>query len=111
MDYSKMTIREFYPVYLAAHKHPATKLWHFFGQFLTLSYILGVLWLAVNVHWLGLALLWHTTEVIYIPAWLSHKHIEKNVPLGKTAKWKSKWCDLKMFWDVLIARKVPLDGR
>lgn len=110
-EYSNLSIKEFYPIYLAAHKHPLTKIFHFFGQFLTLGYILGVLWLAINIHWFALFLLWHTTEIIYIPAWWSHKNIEKNIPLGKTYKWKSKLCDLIMFWDVLIARKVPLDGR
>lgn len=110
-DYSKLSLKEFYPIYLSAHKHPATKLLHFLGQLLTISYIALVLWMTFNIHWIAAGFLWNTTEVVYLLAWPSHKYIEKNVPLGKTSKWKSKWCDLRMFWDVLIVRKVRLDGR
>ncbi len=108
-DYSSLSIAEFYPIYLNAHKRSLTKLAHFFGQFLTLGYIFFVFWLCIHFSWIALGYLWFTTEVIYIPAWWSHKKIEGNVPLGKTAKWSSKYCDLKMFADVVFLRKIPLD--
>ena len=106
-----ITFKEYYPLYVAAHKHPATKLLHFAGQFLTIAYIWFIIALSVKVSWLLLGYLWFTPNVIYILAWPSHWWIEKNQPLAFTNKKLAKLSDLVMFWDVLIARKIPLDGR
>lgn len=110
MEKKKIVFNEYYQMYLAAHKHPATKLLHFAGQLLTVLYIYLILKLSLTRELLLLGYLWFTPNVVYLLAWPSHWWIEKNEPLAYTNKWWAKLSDLKMLYEVLTL-KVPLDTR
>ena len=101
---------EYYSRYLAAHKHPATKILHFCGTALTILYIWWIIWLGLNVHYFAFGYLWFWPNIVRIFAWPSHYWIERNDPLGKYNKWLAKWADWKMTFEVFSC-KIPLDGR
>lgn len=107
---NKIIFKDYYQMYLAAHKHPATKILHFLGQFLTIGYIWLIVWLTLRVSYFWVGYLYFAPNIIYLLAWPSHWWIEKNEPLAYTNKWYAKLSDLKMFLDVFTG-KVPLDAR
>ncbi|MCC7274896.1 MAG: DUF962 domain-containing protein [Alphaproteobacteria bacterium] len=64
----------FWPVYLAAHRRRATRLWHFAG---TAAGLLCLLAAALSWDWWPLAA---APFAGYLPAWISHFMIEGNRP-------------------------------
>jgi hypothetical protein len=64
----------FWPIYLGAHRRPATRMWHFAGTTLGLAtLVLGL----VLGDWRIVA---GALAVGYLPAWLSHFLVEGNRP-------------------------------
>ena len=109
-DLSKLSFDEYYKLYISAHKNPYNKLLHFLGTILTPFYIWFVIWLSLNVSWLGWGYLIFAPDFVRLFAWPGHWILEKNIPLGKYNRWKAKICDWKMAVDV-VRGKIPLDGR
>ena len=106
----KIVFNEYYQMYLAAHKHPATKLLHFLGQVATVLFIWAVIKISLVKGHLLFGYLWFAPNVVYFFAWPAHWWIEKNEPLAYTNKWYAKLSDFRMFYDVLTG-KVKLDTR
>ncbi len=69
-----MTYAEFWPIYLRAHRRPATRLLHFAGSLLALA-ALAVAFTTRDPWWLIAA-----PVVGYAFAWFSHFFVEGNRP-------------------------------
>jgi len=91
----------FWPVYLGAHRKPATRRWHFLGTGLALTCLVAalVLW-----DWRPLLAM---PFVGYTPAWLSHFLVEGNRPATFGHPFWSLYSDLRMLGLWLVGR---LDG-
>lgn len=94
----------FWNLYLPKHKHPLTKLLHFFGLGLTWTCI--VLFL-MTLQWWYLPLAWC---IVYPFAWTAHLLIEKNKPAAFKSPIRAKMADHVMLW-LVINGLIPLDTR
>lgn len=107
---TKKQLKEYYPIYLQAHKDPINKVLHVIGNFLTISYVFYIFYLS-NINPLFLFLLIFTPFVVYIGAWPGHFKFEKNKPATfKTNPVLTKACDWIMIYQ-LITGKLNLDTR
>ena len=93
-----MDLKEYYKAYLSLHKHPKTRLLHFLGQWVTISFIIMVLY---NNLWYLIPLI---PFVVYPFAWSGHYFFEKNEPAAFSDPIKAKLCDWMMFRDIIIGR-------
>src|SRR5258708_36870002 len=85
-----MSFVEFWPEYVRAHSHPATRVVHYVGT-LAGWLILGA---ALAMHrwwWIALAL-----AIPYALAWISHFFIEHNKPASFPHPFMSWWADQRM---------------
>ncbi len=83
--------REFWPRYLAEHRHPATRALHYLGTGLGVTLLTGALAFA-DWRWLVAALI-----AGYGSAWLGHALIERNRPATFTHPLWSFISDFRMF--------------
>jgi hypothetical protein len=91
---------EFWPYYVAQHRHPVTQRLHFVGTALVLAALAaGVL---VSPWWLLAAPL-----AGYGFAWIGHFVFEKNRPATFTYPWWSLRGDFRMFRLMLLGRMGP----
>lgn len=88
---------EFWPYYLSQHAKRETRLFHYFGVFLSL----GVTVYAVASHhyWI----LVFSPFLGYVPAWTSHFMIEKNKPATFDYPFYSFLADFKMTAVMLVS--------
>jgi hypothetical protein len=107
---SKKELIEYYPKYLLAHRNPINKLLHVIGNFLTVGYVLYIIYLStINIWFAPLLLL--TPFVVYIGAWPGHFKYEKNEPATfKVNPVLTKTCDWIMIYE-LFTGKLKLDTR
>jgi hypothetical protein len=92
------TFEEFYPFYLAEHRHPVCRRLHFVGSTLVLASIVAAI-LTRNAWWLAAA-----PFAGYGFAWIGHFFFEKNRPATFTYPWYGLLGDWVMFRDLLIGR-------
>ncbi len=93
------TFQEFYPFYLAEHRHPVCRRLHFVGSTLVIAAIVAAI-LTGNVWWLAAAPL-----AGYGFAWVGHFFFEKNRPATFTYPLYSLLGDWVMFRDLLTGRQ------
>jgi len=107
---SRQELIQYYPKYLLAHKNPINKLLHIIGNFLTVGYVLYIIYLAtINIWFAPLLLL--TPFVVYIGAWPGHFKYEKNEPATfKVNPILTKTCDWIMIYEFFTG-KLKLDTR
>ena len=86
------SFREFWPYYLAEHRLPICRAWHYFGTSMATSLFAWLLW---QGHY---ASLWWVLIAGYAPAWIGHFVFEKNRPATFTYPRWSLIADYKMFW-------------
>ena len=93
-----MTLREFYPIYLAEHSRSSTRRLHFIGT--TLSIVCVLAGVATgNACWYLIALVQG-----YAWAWVGHFFFEHNRPATFKHPLKSFVCDWIMWFDMLRGR-------
>jgi len=90
-----MRFHEFWPRYLLAHKHPATRACHVAGT--VAGTALFAVAAATRKPWLAAAAL----VAGYGPAWISHALVERNKPETFRAPLSSLAADYLMAWHVL----------
>ena len=93
-----MDLKEYYNYYLSLHKHPKTRLLHFLGQWVTISFIIMVLY---NNLWYLIPLI---PFVVYPFAWSGHYFFEQNKPAAFVNPLYAKVSDWIMFKDILLGR-------
>jgi hypothetical protein len=107
---TKKEIVEYYPKYLLVHADPTNKLLHVIGNFLTVGYVIFLLYLG-TINYLFLPLLLLTPFVVYIGAWPGHFIYERNEPATfKANPVLTKTCDWIMIYELIIG-KLKLDTR
>jgi len=92
------TFKEFYSYYLEEHKDKRTKLFHFIGTSLSITFLIR---LFINLELINLL---YALLVGYGFAWISHLFIEKNKPATFAYPLYSLMGDFKMFWEILMGR-------
>ena len=92
------SFREFYPDYLAEHRHPASRRLHFAGTILVLVITAVAVWTG---RWRWLLLL---PLVGYGLAWVGHFVFERNRPATFRHPFYSLAGDFVMFKDLLVGR-------
>lgn len=99
--------RDFYPYYLAEHRHPSCRLLHYLGSTLVLVLLLAVV-MSGNV-----SLLWAVPVVGYGAAWLGHFLFEHNRPATFRYPFYSLLGDWVMYGQMLIrlAKHLFTKGR
>ena len=103
-----MSFQEFWPRYLLAHSHPATRAFHVAGTIAATTLIAASV--ATRKPWLAAAGL----AAGYGPAWISHALIERNKPETFRAPFSSLAADYLMAFHVLrgtIDRQIAESGR
>lgn len=98
MNDAPRTFSEFWPHYVLAHRHPATRIFHLAGTLLGWAIFLAAIFLLRP--WLLLAAL----AVPYALAWFSHFFIERNRPATFGHPLWSWLADQKMVAMVLAGR-------
>ena len=93
-----MDLKEYYNYYLSLHTHPKTRLLHFLGQWVTISFTIVIFY---NNIWYLIPLI---PFVVYPFAWSGHYFFEKNEPAAFSDPIKAKLCDWIMFKDIMIGR-------
>jgi len=91
---------EFWPYYVAQHRHPVNRALHVFGS--TLFLASGVLAVAVSPLWL-LAM----PVAGYSFAWIGHFFFERNKPATFTYPIWSLRGDARMYWLTWLGRMEP----
>ncbi|MDA0658620.1 MAG: DUF962 domain-containing protein [Planctomycetota bacterium] len=97
-----MTFREFYPHYLAAHRHPLNRAIHYIGAMTALaSFVAAVV--------VGRPAIFVVAVVsVYSILWLSHLLVEHNTPLTLKGGWRmvvmSMCGEFYMTWRFLTRR-------
>ena len=91
---------EFWPYYVAQHRHPTTQRLHFVGTALVLACLVAAVF--VSPWWLLAAPL-----AGYSLAWTGHFFFEKNRPATFTYPWWSLRGDFRMFRLILLGRMGP----
>jgi hypothetical protein len=92
------TFHEFYPFYLAEHRHPVCRRLHFVGSTLVIAVIVAAI-LTRNAWWLAAA-----PFAGYGFAWVGHFFFEKNRPATFTYPLYSLLGDWVMFKDILTGK-------
>jgi hypothetical protein len=92
------TFAEFYPFYLAEHRHASCRRLHFVGSTLVIAAVAAAL-VTRNAWWLAAAPI-----AGYGFAWVGHFFFEKNRPATFTHPLYSLLGDWAMFRDILIRR-------
>ena len=92
------TFAEFYPFYLAEHRHASCRRLHFVGSTLVIAAVAAAL-VTRNAWWLAVAPI-----AGYGFAWVGHFFFEKNRPATFTHPLYSLLGDWAMFRDILIRR-------
>jgi len=95
------SFRDFYPFYLAEHRHPVCRRLHFIGSACVIVCVALAI-VTLNAWWLAVALL-----AGYGFAWVGHFFFERNRPATFTHPIYSFVGDWVMFKDIL-AGKVTL---
>lgn len=86
------SFNEFWPYYLAEHRLPICRAWHYLGTTLASSLLL---WFVVQAQYSSL---WWVLLAGYGPAWIGHFIFEKNRPATFTYPRWSLLADYKMVW-------------
>src|SRR4051812_48905374 len=102
-----MNFKEYYQHYLSLHRNPWCRRLHVLGQLATVTFIISVTLLAVNVSLWFLPLLIFAPFVVYGFAWPGHFFFEKNKPAAFRNPVWAKACDWLMLFDILRGR-IPL---
>lgn len=97
-----MTFREFYPLYLAGHRHPLNRAIHYVGA---CSALLGLAVAILQARpWIMVA----TAMSVYGVLWISHFLIEGNVPVTLKGGWRMvvlSFCgEFYMTWRFITGR-------
>jgi hypothetical protein len=92
------TFQDFYPYYLAEHRHPVCRRLHFIGSLLVL---ITALYIVLTGAW---NLIWSLPFLGYGFAWLGHFFFEKNKPATFTYPLYSLIGDWAMFKDILTGK-------
>jgi hypothetical protein len=92
------TFQDFYPYYLAEHRHPVCRRLHFIGSLLVL---ITALYIVLTGAW---KLIWLLPFLGYGFAWLGHFFFEKNKPATFTYPLYSLIGDWAMFKDILTGK-------
>ena len=92
------TYAEFWDFYVAEHRHPLTRYFHFVST--TLALVITI-WVFRNGNWFYFPL---TFVVGYAFAWFSHFYIEKNKPATFKYPFWSYISDYKMMFYMLTGR-------
>ncbi len=82
----------FWPYYLAEHRLPICRAWHYVGTTMATCMLL---WLVTAGHYSSL---WWVLIAGYGPAWIGHFVFEKNRPATFTYPRWSLMADYKMYW-------------
>jgi hypothetical protein len=90
-----MSFQEFWPRYLRAHSHPATRACHVAGTLAATTLVAASV--LTRKPWLAAAAL----VAGYGPAWISHALVERNKPETFRAPFASLAADYLMAWHVL----------
>tara|TARA_R110002020_G_scaffold163562_1_gene349626 strand:+ start:6470 stop:6760 length:291 start_codon:yes stop_codon:yes gene_type:complete len=90
-----MSFREYYKYYLSLHKNKWNRMLHAFGQFMTILYIISVIYSGI------LGLLLFAPFVVYPFAWSGHYFFEKNKPAAFSRPLWAKACDWVMLKDMI----------
>ncbi|MEM7223545.1 MAG: DUF962 domain-containing protein [Pseudomonadota bacterium] len=90
--------QDFWPLYLAEHRRPATRALHLFGTALGLAILAFAL--VTQIWWLLLVALFAG----YGFAWLAHAFVEHNKPATFTHPWWSLVSDFRMLGYFLVGR-------
>jgi hypothetical protein len=93
-----MTFQEYYEYYLTLHQNKWTRRLHMLGQFVTIFFIIGVIYFGL---W---PLLLLTPFVVYPFAWSGHYFFEKNKPAAFSNPLWAKACDWVMLKDILTGK-------
>ena len=93
-----MKLNDYYKSYLKLHKHPKTRLLHFTGQWVTISFTMVVLY---NNYWYLIPLI---PFVVYPFAWSGHYFFEHNRPAAFDNPLYAKISDWIMFKDILVGK-------
>jgi hypothetical protein len=94
------SFREFYPDYLAEHRHPVSRRLHFLGTTLVLATLVAAV---ATGRWIWLVA---APFLGYGFAWLGHLVFERNRPATFRHPLYSLAGDFRMFRDMLVGR-VP----
>lgn len=105
-------VKDFYPEYLRAHRHPANKALHCIGNLLVVALAISVIVVAflggLTVGEAAFLFAWlpfHLVFSIYVFVWPAHLFIEKNKPATwAVSRWITKACDWKMLYDLFFGR-------
>ena len=92
------SFRDFYPFYLAEHRHPVCRRLHFIGSACVIVCVALAI-VTLNAWWLAVALL-----AGYGCAWIGHFFFERNRPATFTHPVYSFVGDWVMFKDVLTGK-------
>lgn len=93
-----MTFQEYYKYYLTLHQNKWTRRLHMLGQFVTIFFIIGVVYYGL---W---PLLLLSPFVVYPFAWSGHYFFEKNKPAAFSNPLWAKACDWVMLKDILTGK-------
>lgn len=96
---TRQEIKDYYPLYMTAHRNKVNRRLHFFGQIFTLLFAATVLYFWL---WFLIPLI---PFVIYPFAWSGHLYFEKNKPATwNTNPLLTKACDWVMFYNICRGR-------
>lgn len=95
-----MNMKEYYEMYLTLHQNKICRRLHMLGQFMTIAWVVGCLYL--GFYWFLLL----TPFIVYPFAWSGHYFFEKNQPAAFKDPIKAKISDWIMLFDT-VTGKIP----
>jgi hypothetical protein len=93
-------MKEYYEMYLTLHQNKICRRLHMLGQFMTIAWVVGCLYL--GFYWFLLL----TPFIVYPFAWSGHYFFEKNQPAAFKDPIKAKISDWIMLFDT-VTGKIP----
>ncbi|OON66762.1 DUF962 domain-containing protein [Hymenobacter sp. CRA2] len=93
------TFAEFYPYYLTEHRRRGTRVLHFIGTTLFLTWVVAAI--VARQPWFILA----GVVSAYGFAWVGHFFVEHNRPATFQHPWLSLRGDFRLYWDLLRGKE------